>query len=204
MRTEDHDAMGKLSLVNEVQPQTVGDEELKALSAVNSRRAYDLLVRKYREKIFYHAYYILKDSQEAFDVTQEVFIRSYQEAKLFAEDFRIKPWLFRVCTNLCYNIIRDKKRRGGILETVGHERRRSADVLLAVDAVLDREMSRQMARSLQRLPLAHRNILLLRYWDDLSYAEIAEVLGVKMGTVMSRLSRAKTALTEVLAQEQLA
>jgi len=196
--------MGKLALVKDVQPQALGDDDLKALAAVNARRAYDLLVRKYRDKIFYHAYYILKDAQEAFDVTQEVFIRSYQESKLFADDFRIKAWLFRVCTNLCYNIVRDKKRRGGILESVGQEGRRSSEVLLAVDAVLDREMSQQMARALTRLPLAHRNILLLRYWDDLSYAEIAEVLGVKMGTVMSRLSRAKTALTEVLAQEQLA
>ena len=194
--------MGKLSLVKEIQPQTLADDELKALGTVNARRAYDLLVRKYREKIFYHAYYILKDSQEAFDVTQEVFIRSYQEPKLFDDDFRIKPWLFRVCTNLCYNIVRDKKRRGGILENVVQERRGSAEVLLAVDAVLNREMSQQMSRALARLPLAHRNILLLRYWDDLSYAEIADVLGVKMGTVMSRLSRAKTALTEVLGQEQ--
>ncbi|MCK6526421.1 RNA polymerase sigma factor [Myxococcota bacterium] len=196
--------MGKLSLVKDVPPQAVHDDEVKAVAAVNTRRAYDLLVRKYREKIFYHAFYILKDAQEAFDVTQEVFIRSYQEPKLFCEDFRIKPWLFRVCTNLCYNIVRDKKRRGGILETVGEEKRGSSEVLLAVDAVLDREMSRQMARALHTLPLAHRNILLLRYWDDLSYAEIAEVLGVKMGTVMSRLSRAKSALSEVLAQEQIA
>ncbi len=196
--------MGKLALVKDLPPPLPDDDSLKALAVTNRRRAYEMLVRKYRDKIFYHGYYILKDSQEAFDVAQEVFIRSYQEDKLWDEDFRIKAWLFRVCTNLCYNIVRDKKRRGGILENLGHERRSNSEVLLAVDAVLGREMTQQMGRALSRIPLDHRNILLLRYWDDLSYAEIAEVLDVKMGTVMSRLSRAKTALAEVLAEENLA
>lgn len=196
--------MGKLSLVTEPLPQTFTDDEVKSLAAVHPKRAHEILVRKYREKIFYHAWYILKDGQEAFDVAQEVFVRAWQEPKLFEAEFRIKPWLFRVCTNLCYNIVRDRKRRGGILETAFHERRGNPETLSAVDAVLEREMSQQMARSLGKLGLDHRNILLLRYWDDLSYNEIAEVLDVKIGTVMSRLSRAKTALADVLGEERSA
>jgi RNA polymerase sigma-70 factor (ECF subfamily) len=108
--------------------------------------------------------------------------------------------LFRVCTNLCYNIVRDKKRRGGILENLGRQKI-SDRPPSAADHATHREMSGQMVVAMERLSMAHRTILLLKYWDDLSYLEISEVLDIKLGTVMSRLSRAKEKLAEVLSEE---
>lgn len=192
--------MGRLAVVSRPDPRTESDEDLKAIALVQRKRAYDLLIQRYREKLFYHALYILKDSQEAMDVTQEVFIRSFHEPKAFEPDFKIRAWLFRVCTNLCYNIVRDKKRRGGILENLGRQKV-SDRPPTAADHASHREMSQQMARAMDRLSVAHRTILLLKYWDDLSYLEISEVLDIKLGTVMSRLSRAKEKLSEVLAEE---
>ncbi|MDP7111881.1 MAG: RNA polymerase sigma factor [Myxococcota bacterium] len=182
-------------------PRAERDEDLKAIALVNRKRAYDLLIQRYREKIFYHALYILKDPQEAKDVAQEVFIRSFKETKAFDPDFKVKAWLFRVCTNLCYNIVRDKKRRTGILDNLGRQDIHPAP-LNAVDHTEKREMSARMAAAMDQLSLAHRTILLLKYWDDLSYLEISEVLDVKLGTVMSRLSRAKEKLSFVLERER--
>ena len=193
--------MAILKAVSKTNDRAVKDEDLKAIALVNRKRAYGLLVDRYRDRLFYHALYILKDSEEALDVTQEVFIRSFKETKAFDPDFKVKAWLFRVCTNLCYNIVRDKKRRTGILDNLGRQDIHPAP-MNAADHTEKREMSVRMTAAMDQLSLAHRTILLLKYWDDLSYLEISEVLDVKLGTVMSRLSRAKEKLSLVLERER--
>ena len=192
--------MNRMAVVAANNPRAEKDEDLKAIALVNRKRAYDLLIQRYREKIFYHALYILKDPQEAMDVAQEVFIRSFNERKAFDPDFKTKAWLFRVCTNLCYNIVRDKKRRTGILENLGRQNIHPPPKN-AADHTAHREMSARMGVAMDQLSLAHRTILLLKYWDDLSYLEISEVLDIKLGTVMSRLSRAKEKLSLILERQ---
>lgn len=168
------------------------DEEIKAIAEQNHRRAFELVVQKYRDKLFQHALYMLKDPQEAFDATQETLIRAYQEPNFFEEDFKMKSWLFRVLTNLCYNLTRDKRRRGGILKMMAKPVNR--DSMEALDQMLRREEEGTVVKALDRVPEKYRTILLLKYYNDLSYLEIAEVLGCKLGTVMSRLSRARDRL----------
>lgn len=175
------------------------DGEIKQVALHNRRRAFDLVVRKYRDKLFHHALYMLKDSQEAFDLTQETLIRAYQEPNLFEDEFKIRPWLFRVITNLCYNLTRDKRRRGGILRLMTRPARvESAQVL---DSLLRNEENGTVVQALARVPEKYRTILLLKYYDDLSYIEISEVLGCKLGTVMSRLSRAREKLQDQIRME---
>lgn len=190
-----------LKLVPTKAAKTISEEEIKAIAGQNRDRAFDLVVRKYRERIYYHALYITKDSQEAFDVAQDVFVRAYHEHRLFDEGFRIKAWLFRVCTNRCYNIVRDKSRRGGILERLGKQTEVLQKQHKAIDDVLARELSEEMAKALDQLSLDHKTILTLRYFNDLSYQEIADTLQIKLGTVMSRLSRAKVRLHEILEKQ---
>jgi RNA polymerase sigma factor (sigma-70 family) len=181
-------------------PRQIADDDIKVVSRSDRNRAFDMLVRKYRDRIYYHALYICKDSEEAFDVAQDVFVRGYHEARLFDEGFRTKAWLFRVCTNRCYNIVRDKHRRGGILDRLGKSSRVLRHEHEAIDGVLAKELSRGMAAAMDQLSPEHRTILLLRYYDDLSYQEIADTLDIKLGTVMSRLSRAKVRLHKVLTE----
>ena len=192
-----------LKLVPNKSPKTISEEEIKAIAGQDRDRAFDLVVRKYRDRIYYHALYITKDSQEAFDVAQDVFVRGYHERRLFDDGFRIKAWLFRVCTNRCYNIVRDKHRRGGILDRLGKQTEVLHKHHKAIDDVLARELSEGMSQALDQLSIDHRTILTLRYFNDLSYQEIADTLEVKLGTVMSRLSRAKVRLHELLGEEDL-
>jgi RNA polymerase sigma factor (sigma-70 family) len=200
---EGDEPMGRatLKLVPNGESGVVSDEEIHEIAVRDRQKAFDLLVRKYRDRIYYHAMYITKDSEEAFDVAQDVFVRAYHEGRLFDPGFRTKAWLFRVCTNRCYNLVRDRNRRGGILERLG----KSSAVLQvqhrAIDGVLKKELSDGMGRAMERLSPEHRTILQLRYFDDLSYQEIADVLQIKLGTVMSRLSRAKVRLHAILAEE---
>lgn len=171
------------------------DDEIKALAQENERAAAEWVIRKYRDPLFHHAAWILKDWQEAIDVTQEVFIRAMRETRFFDEGFKMKAWLYRVTSNLCFNMVRDRKRRAAILETVP---RPSSDEAHQADFVFHGEQQAKILGAMEELSENHRKILMLRYYSDLSYAEISDALGIKLGTVMSRLSRAKTQLMEVL------
>jgi RNA polymerase sigma-70 factor (ECF subfamily) len=171
------------------------EEEIKELSASNRRLAMDMAVRKYRDRLYWHAMGILKDSEEAHDYVQEVFIRAIREPRFFDAEFRMKAWLFRVTTNLCFNNVRDRRRRAAILENNPMTEAVLGDQL---DRVLGGQRKADILMAIDKMTEDHREILLLRYYSDLSYAEIAEVLDIKLGTVMSRLSRARSRLLEAM------
>jgi len=194
--------MPTLKLVADSDPPPRRDEDIKDLAREDRSRAFDLLVSRYRKRLYYHALYITKNSETALDVAQEVFVKAFHEPRLFDDEFRTKAWLFRVCTNRCYNLVRDRQRRGGILERVGREKSALNNPHHAIDELLAKEQSTELTRVMDRLSPEHRTILLLRYFGDLSYQEVADVLQVKIGTVMSRLSRAKVRLHELLGEEQ--
>jgi RNA polymerase sigma-70 factor (ECF subfamily) len=188
---------GQLRLVSPEQASTWAEPEIKDLARQNPRSAFELVIRKWRQSLFYHALYIVKDGQEAYDIVQEVFIRAMREKRFFNPDFKMKAWLFRVTSNLCFNTIRNRKRRGVILEEMMQPEPGRADQL---DHVFAGEQRAEVMTALDELTDNHREILVLRYYDDLSYAEIADVIGVKLGTVMSRLSRARHRLLDVMGE----
>ena len=176
----------------------VQEQGYKLVARDDRRRAMDMVVRDFRSRLFQHAFFIVKDSQEAYDAVQEVFIKAMRETRFFDEQFRMKAWLFRVTSNLCYNIVRDRRRRGGILESLNRPDRTNANQM---ERVQSGERRDEVMAFMDKLGRNHREILLLRYYHDLSYAEIAEVLDVKLGTVMSRLSRARARLGDVMGRE---
>jgi len=180
-----------LRLVSATKPSTWSEEDIKRVAASDEKAGLDMVIRKYRDRLFYHALGIVKDYEEAYDVVQEVFIRAMRERRLYNDDFRIKAWLFRVTSNLCFNLVRDRKRRGAILDAMMKPESARAD---QIDAVFKGERREEVMASIDKMTRDHKEILLLRYYDDLSYAEIASVLDIKLGTVMSRLSRARSRL----------
>ena len=184
-----------LKLVASAHADSWTDEEIKKLSEDNKRQAMELVVQKYRDRLFYHAVYIVKDWEEAYDAVQEVFIRAIREKRFFNEDFRIKAWLYRVTSNLCFNLVRNRKRRGVILESVPRE---ESSAPAQIEQVFASERQSEVLQAINLMTDDHKDILLLRYYNDLSYAEISGVLDIKLGTVMSRLSRARCRLLEVM------
>jgi RNA polymerase sigma-70 factor (ECF subfamily) len=187
-----------LRLVAPSQAASWTEADIKQLAVQNKRLAMEMVIHKYRERLFYHAGSIVKDWHEAYDVVQEVFIRAMRETRFFLPEFRMKAWLFRVTSNLCFNMVRDRKRRGAILEGMHKLDRAHADQL---DRVFHGERRDEVLAAVDTMTPDHREILLLRYYDDLSYAEIAEVLEVKLGTVMSRLSRARSRLLDAMGED---
>ncbi len=190
-----------LRLMNPENSSGWSEADIKKLAANNSRAAMEMVIRKFREPLYFHARYIVKDHQEAYDLVQEVFIKAMREDRLFDEDFKIKAWLYRVTSNLCFNQVRNRKRRGAILDTMVKPEAFGAD---QIETIFAGEQRSEVMTALEQVSEDHKQILLLRYYDDLSYAEIADVLQVKLGTVMSRLSRARMRLMEVMQSSDLA
>ncbi|MDP2314068.1 MAG: RNA polymerase sigma factor [Pseudomonadota bacterium] len=174
------------------------DEDIKAVAMSDRQQSVDLLVRKYGERLYVHAYCILKDAQEARDVVQEVFIKAMREPRFFDGEFKMQAWLYRVTRNLCFNLVRDRRRRDGILATVPRSEEFHAD---PIEVVFGGERQDEIIQAIGQLTEDHRTILLLRYYEDMSYAEIARALSIKLGTVMSRLSRARDRLLSVLGED---
>lgn len=174
------------------------DTDVKLLARGHRALALAEVVRRFEARLQLHALYILHDREEANDVVQEVFIRAMREPRFFDLDFKIQAWLYRVTRNLCFNLVRDRRRREHILAANPGERASREDPLAAV---FHGEQQAEILAAVDGLSGDHREILLLRYYEDLSYLEIADRLGIKLGTVMSRLSRARDRLCAELGED---
>ncbi|MEN9785255.1 MAG: hypothetical protein RLZZ299_519 [Pseudomonadota bacterium] len=175
------------------------EEGIRALAALDAMAAWEHAVRTWEGRLVMHAWSILKDASDARDIVQEVFVRAMREPRFFHAEFHMQAWLYRVTRNLCFNLVRDRRRREGLLLVASRGAATHAD---PIERVFDEERQDEISEALARLSEDHRTILRLRYYEDLSYAEIAAALSLKLGTVMSRLSRARDRLLEVLGPER--
>lgn len=165
--------------------------------------AFESLVEKYRERVWRLAYNYLRDREEAQDVAQEALIRAWQALPSFRGQSAFYTWLFRIAVNVAADRARQRAARG---RAFGTERvpeedwdRAMLDPGAAPDDTAARtERREQIQRALDTLPERHRTIIMLSDLEGLSYREIAEVLDIPMGTVMSRLHNARKRLRDIL------
>jgi RNA polymerase sigma-70 factor, ECF subfamily len=165
--------------------------------------AFEPLVEKYRQRVYRLARNVLHDSEEAFDVAQEAFIRAFQALPTFRGQSAFYTWLFRITLNVASDRARQRTARGRAFGTERVEeeewKRTLVDPGEGPDASAARaEERRRIGRALETLPPHHRAIIMLSDLEGLSYREIAEVLGIPMGTVMSRLHNARKRLRAAL------
>ena len=167
--------------------------------------AFGLLVEKYQTKVYNLALRMCGNEDDAFDLSQEAFLRAWRSLGSFQFESSFSTWLFRLSSNICLDFLRAKKRRAAVSLTVsGDDEEVQLDVpdpgMSPEDAVIAAEDKRLLVEALNALPADQRQIITLRAINDLSYAEIAEILNLQEGTVKSRLSRARTALRKKLLQ----
>lgn len=164
--------------------------------------AFTLLVKAYQNKVFSLAYYVTKNHHDAEDVAQEVFIKMWRALPTYRGDAP-DTWIMKIAKNTCLDFIKQKKR----VEPLGYEidgesvERPIPDTDVQSnppDAAVQAEQRQQIAKAILQLSDEHREILTLRYMNGLSYEQLQEVLGVGMGTVKSRLARAKKSLQNIL------
>ena len=165
------------------------DAELVELAKGGDVRAYGELVDRYREISFRTAYLIARNSADAEDATQDAFVKAYYALDRFRSAEPFRPWILRIVSNEARNRRRSAGRRERLaLRLV--ERRGPGDAAPSPDAAaIAQETRRTLLAALETLPERDREVIACRYLLELSEAETAQTLGVRPGTVKSRLSR---------------
>ncbi|MEK6530554.1 MAG: sigma-70 family RNA polymerase sigma factor [candidate division NC10 bacterium] len=179
------------------------DGELIERCRAGDLSAFEPLVEKYRQRVWRLAYQILRDREEAWDVAQEAFVRAYQSLPAFRRQSAFYTWMFRIVVNLATDRQRQRGARARALggEPVPEEEweRSVPDPTADPAGLAARAEQREMIRrALDSLPLHYRTIIMLSDVEGLTYREIAEVLKIPLGTVMSRLHNARKRLRGLL------
>ncbi len=164
--------------------------------------AFTLLVKAYQNKVYSLAYYVTKNHHDAEDVAQEVFIKMWRALPTYRGDAP-DAWVMKIAKNTCLDFIKLKKRVEPLeYEVDGESVERpipDTDVQSnPPEAAAQTEQRQHVAKAILQLSEEHREILTLRYMDGLSYEQLCDVLDVGMGTVKSRLARAKKSLQNIL------
>ena len=175
------------------------DDMALAMRARNGdNEAYESLVRHYRNEVYALCWYFTRNREDAWDLSQEVFIKAWRALARFRGDSSFKTWLMRIAANHCKDHL--KKRR---LDTASFD-----DALQAPDTessanpsetAVSNELGAAIDAAVQQLPAKHQMAFVLREYKGLSYQEMAEVMQCNVGTVMSRLFNARKRLQELLA-----
>jgi len=154
--------------------------------------AFEEMVKRYQRRVYAVARRIVQRHDVADDVTQEAFLRGYQALGSFDVDRPFGPWICRIAANLAVNHVRSPQAREQELPE-GHQEMPSTSSDPLRD-LLENEAQRVLRQALAQLPPDQRAVLVLRVMEDFSYREIADTLQLEMGTVMSRLARAREKL----------
>ena len=180
-------------------PKEAGDDRALVRAAQRGdEQAFRSLVERHHRRVVQLALGMVKDPDEAMDIAQETFVRVHRYLPSFKGDSSFFTWTYRIAMNLCL----DSQRRKGRAERVELGQDDDAEIEAAMDPpshalagpqrqVLNEELRGKMEEALAGLSENHRAILLLREVEGLSYEELAKVLGIRKGTVMSRLFHAR-------------
>lgn len=172
-----------------------------------SAEAYESLIERFQQPVYALALRLLSDQSEACDVVQEVFLKVFRNVGHFRGQSSLKTWIYRITVNEAHNARRwffRHRRREVELDTDPEEARNWKETLpdgsrSPYDETLAREQRVMIDAALEKINPAYRDAVVLRDITDLRYEEIAEILGVSLGTVKSRILRGREALREKLA-----
>ena len=169
--------------------------------------AFERLVCEYEKNVYNLALRMVRNPDDAADMTQEAFIKAYNSLSSFRGDSKFSVWLYRIVSNVCLDFLRSRTRKPTVSLSTENDEGEEVELDIADEETtpekeLDRKLTRDaVQRGLQSLPAEHREILLLREIQGLSYEEISEALGLEVGTVKSRIFRARKKLCAFLLQD---
>lgn len=182
--------------------------ELEIIRSVldGNTAAFETLVREYEKPVYNLALRMTGSVEDAQDMTQETFIKAFRNLGSFRADSRFSAWIYRIASNVCLDFLRARSRRSALSLTVGDEDDgEELDICDGGASVEDEIMNRftreAVQRGLELLPEEQRQVLLLREINGLGYEEIAQAMSLELGTVKSRIFRARKKLCVFLLRD---
>lgn len=175
-------------VLNMGKEKTSEKDILKAVAGGN-KQAYQEIVTRYKSTAYYVALGFVKNVQDALDISQDAFIRAFRRIKKFDQSRAFYPWFYIILKNLCLDHLRKQRR----MSEIPIER-----VQVFEDEGRNLEIRDALWKGIEKLPLLQREAIVLKYFHQYSYQEIAEIIQKPIGTVMSSLYYAKRKLREIL------
>ncbi|NDK56273.1 RNA polymerase sigma factor [Pontibacter fetidus] len=175
-------------------------EILEKFANPDSRNlAFNQLVRKYQQKIYWHIRKMVIDHEDADDLTQEVFLKVWKNLENFRQDAQLYTWLYRIATNECLTFLSSKKRKFFLpINDV------AAELAEKIDSSADisgDEIQLKLQKALLKLPDKQRLVFNMKYYDELKYEEISEILGTSVGALKASYHLAVKKIEEFLKQD---
>ena len=156
--------------------------------------AFNQLVRKYQQKVYWHVRKMVVDHADADDLTQDVFVKVWKNLENFRQDAQLFTWIYRIATNECLSFLQSKRRKFFLpLNDVGAE---LAAKLEADPAMAGDEIELKLQRAILRLPDKQRLVFNLRYYDEMPYEQMAEVTGTSVGALKASYHHAARKIEE--------
>ena len=181
------------------------DDKLVKLSQKGNMPAFEELVARHRDKIYARAFSMMRNEEEAVDLSQEAWVKAWQRLAQFQGDSSFVTWMTRIVINLCLDQLRKNKRQRA--ESIEHldedlggvERQMPVVVINPTEGLERSELRKRIDEALAKLSHEHRTVLILHEFEDLEYKEIAKRMECSIGTVMSRLFYARRKMATLLA-----
>jgi RNA polymerase sigma-70 factor (ECF subfamily) len=177
------------------------------LRALNEKdqRAYTEIMGRYKDSVYYMLLKMVNNSDDAEDLTIETFSKAFKRLDQYTPQYAFSTWLFKIASNNCIDFIRRKRIRAVSIDQ-GYSNEDGETIEISIkDSVLDpaeamqkEERIQKMREIVDKLKPRYRKLVEMRYFDEMAYEEIAEITGVSLGTVKSRIARARAKLQSVL------
>jgi RNA polymerase sigma-70 factor, ECF subfamily len=167
--------------------------------------AFEELVARHRDRVYARAYSMMRNEDEALDLSQEAWVKGWQRLKQFQGEASFGTWMTRIVINLCLDQLRRQKRhRAESIEAMdedsgGVERQMPVVTVNPTSGLERAELRKRIDEALGKLSNEHRTVLVLHEFEEMEYKEIAKVMGCSIGTVMSRLFYARRNMAALLA-----
>jgi RNA polymerase sigma-70 factor (ECF subfamily) len=191
--------------MSEADHSSADDPTLVRAAQTGDMLAFEELVARHRDKIYARAFSMMRNEDEAVDLSQEAWVKGWQRLHQFQGESSFGTWMTRIVINLCLDQLRKHKRQRTesieeMTEESGGVERQMPVVTINPTARLERaELRARIDRALGQLSHEHRTVLVLHEFEDLEYKEIAKVMECSIGTVMSRLFYARRKMAALLA-----
>lgn len=180
------------------------EQELVARAKAGDDEAFAQLMRDNEKRIYNLALRMTGNPEDAMDLAQEAFLNAWRGLKFFKGDSAFSTWVYRLASNACIDHLRKQKRRQDISVPMPGEQDDERPVEIPDERFQPeqelerRELNREVMQSLEQLSDEHRQVLVMREINGRSYQEIADVLDLEVGTVKSRIARARNSLRKIL------
>lgn len=181
------------------------EEQLIRLAQQGDNSAFEQLLLLHQKKVYNLCLRMSANPDDALDLSQEAFLKAWKNLSQYQFEASFSTWLFRLTSNVCIDFLRRKKRRQETSLTETYEDSDDGAEFSVPDAqplpeqqAITKETQLELAQAMARLAPDHREILQLRVIEGLAYEQIADILDIRVGTVKSRLARARLALRKIL------